>query len=79
MSDRKTDPDEFIDTADGRVVENWTMTGTHTGEVFGLPPSGQDVQVRGMEIFRCEGGKIVEHWGAVDMSDVFMKAGPPPG
>ena len=32
-----------------------------------------------MEIFRCEGGKIVEHWGAVDMSDVFMKAGPPPG
>jgi predicted SnoaL-like aldol condensation-catalyzing enzyme len=37
------------------------------------------VQVRGIEIFRCEGGKIVEHWGAVDMSDVFEKAGPPPG
>ncbi len=79
MSDRKTDPDEFIDTADGRVVENWTMTGRHTGEVFGLPPSNQDVVVRGMEIFRCEGGKIVEHWGVVDLSDVFMKAGPPPG
>ena len=79
FSDRKTPLDEFIDTSDGRVVENWIMTGTHTGEAFGLPPSGQDVQVRGMEIFRCEGGKIVEHWGAVDMSDVFMKAGPPPG
>ena len=79
MSNRKFDPDEYIDTADGRVVENWTMTGTHTGEAFGLPPSGQDVQVRGIEIFRCEGGKIVEHWGAVDMSDVFEKAGPPPG
>ena len=79
MSDRKMDPDEFIDTADGRVVENWTMTGRHTGEVFGLAPSNQEVRVRGMEIFRCEGGKIVEHWGVVDLSDVFMKAGPPPG
>jgi len=30
--------------------------------------------VRGVEIFRCESGKIVEHWGAVDMSDVAEKA-----
>jgi predicted SnoaL-like aldol condensation-catalyzing enzyme len=27
-----------------------------------------------VEIFRCENGKIVEHWGAVDMSDVAEKA-----
>jgi predicted SnoaL-like aldol condensation-catalyzing enzyme len=31
-----------------------------------------------MEIWRCADGKIVEHWGVVDMSDVFMKAGPGP-
>ena len=79
FSDRKTPLDEFIDTDDGRVVENWIMTATHTGAAFGLPPSNQEVQVRGIEIFRCDGGKIVEHWGSVDMSDVFMKAGPPPG
>jgi steroid delta-isomerase-like uncharacterized protein len=79
FSDRATSFDEYIDTADGRVVENWAMTGTHTGEAFGLPASGQDIVVRGVEIWRCTNGKIVEHWGAVDMSDVFMKAGPPPG
>jgi steroid delta-isomerase-like uncharacterized protein len=66
--------DEYFETTDGCVVENWAMTGTHTGEVFGLPPSGQSVRVRGVEIFRCENGKIVEHWGAVDMSDVAQKA-----
>jgi steroid delta-isomerase-like uncharacterized protein len=66
--------DEYFDTTDGCVVENWAMTGTHTGEVFGLPPSGQNVRVRGVEIFRCENGRIVEHWGAVDMSDVAQKA-----
>lgn len=73
-SDRKLEFDEFIDTADGRVVENWAMTARHTGEMFGLLPSGQTVRVRGVEIWRCAGGKIVEHWGAVDMSDFFEKA-----
>ena len=74
FSDRKAEFDEFIDTADGRVVENWAMTATHTGEAFGLPASGKSIRVRGVEIFRCEEGKVVEHWGAVDMSDVAEKA-----
>ena len=75
FSDRKAEVDEYLDTSDGRVVESWAMTGTHTGGAFGLPASGQDIRVRGVEIWRCAGGKVVEHWGAVDMSDVFMKAG----
>ena len=74
FSNLATEFDDYIDTADGRVVENWAMIGTHTGEAFGLPPSGQTVRVRGVEIFRCEEGKVVEHWGAVDMSDLAQKA-----
>jgi steroid delta-isomerase-like uncharacterized protein len=66
--------DEYSETTDGRVVENWAMTGTHTGEIFGVPPSGENARVRGVEIFRCENDRIVEHWGAVDMSDVLQKA-----
>ena len=42
---------------------------------MGIPPSGKDVRVRGLEIWRCAGGKIVEHWGVVDMTDVLQKAG----
>jgi predicted SnoaL-like aldol condensation-catalyzing enzyme len=78
FSNRKMEFDEVVETTDGRTVDNWAMRATHTGEAFGLPPSNQDIVVRGIELFRCEGGKIVEHWAAVDMSDVFMKAGPPP-
>ena len=74
FSDRKTEFDEYSDTTDGRVVENWAMIATHTGEAFGLPASGKSIRVRGVEIFRCEGGKVAEHWGAVDMSDVAEKA-----
>lgn len=74
FSNRKAEFDETIDTADGRVVESWAFLGTHTGEAFGMPASGQAVRIRGVEIWRCSGGKIVEHWGAVDMSDFFEKA-----
>ena len=74
VSDRKLEFDEFLETSDGRVVENWAMLGRHTDELFGLPPSGQVARVRGMEIWRCADGKIVEHWGAVDMSDLVEKA-----
>ena len=79
FSDRKMEFDDLLDTADGRIVESWAMTGTHTGEAFGLPPSGQLVRVRGIEIWRCADGKIVEHWACVDMSDVFEKAQAGPG
>jgi predicted ester cyclase len=75
MSKPRFEFDDYLETTDGRVVENWLMVATHTGEAFGLPPSNQEVRVRGIEIWRCEGGKIVEHWGSIDMSDVFEKAG----
>jgi len=65
---------DLTETIDGRVVENWAMTGIHSGEAFGVPPSGQRVRVRGVDIFRCDGGRVLEHWGAVDMSDFFEKA-----
>ena len=74
FSDRKMEFDDIVDTVDGRVVESWAMVGTHTGEAFGLPPSGQSVRVRGVEIWRCADGKIVEHWGSIDMSDFIEKA-----
>lgn len=74
FSDRKPEVDDYVDTVDGRVLESWVFTGRHTGEFAGLAASGQAVRIRGIEIWRCSGGKIVEHWGAVDMSDVFEKA-----
>jgi predicted SnoaL-like aldol condensation-catalyzing enzyme len=77
FSDRSMDFDDFAETTDGRVVENWAMLATHTGEAFGIPPTNQKVRVRGMEIWRCADGQIVEHWGTVDMSDLFAQAQAP--
>jgi predicted SnoaL-like aldol condensation-catalyzing enzyme len=74
LSGRRLEFDEIVETVDGRVVENWLMVATHDKEVFGLPPSGQEVSVRGIEIWRCADGQIVEHWGAVDMGDLVEKS-----
>jgi steroid delta-isomerase-like uncharacterized protein len=75
FSDRKAAADDYVDTTDGRVVESWLFTARHTGEAMGIPPSGQEVQIRGIEIWRCADGRIVEHWGVVDIGDVIEKAG----
>jgi steroid delta-isomerase-like uncharacterized protein len=75
FSDRKFDGDDYMDTTDGRVVENWWFHGRHTGEAMGFPPSGQEVVVRGIEIWRIANGKIAERWGVIDITDVLQKAG----
>ena len=50
-----------------KVVERFTMRGTHQGEVeeFG-PPTGKQVEIKGITIHRIEGGKIVEEWERYD-------------
>jgi len=30
--------------------------------------------VRGIELWRCEDGLVVEHWGAIDIGDLAEKA-----
>ena len=74
MSDRKLERDDFAETTDGRVVEDWEMSAMHTGEAFGLPASNQRIKIRGTEIHRCANGKLVENWGTVDMTDLIEKA-----
>jgi predicted ester cyclase len=45
------------------VATRWTARGTYQGETeeFG-PPTGRQIELKGMTISRIEGGKIVEEW-----------------
>ena len=53
--------DEVLAAEDDRVVARWTGTGRHTGEVMGIPPTGNAVNVSAISLFRLEDGKIAEH------------------
>jgi predicted ester cyclase len=43
----------------------------HTGDFLGVPATGKQLQVRGIEIWRLADAKIVERWGVVDVAGVM--------
>jgi steroid delta-isomerase-like uncharacterized protein len=55
------------------VLYRWT--GTHSGELGGLPPTGRTVAARGAMFCRVAGGKIVEEWDVDDRLDVMQQLG----
>src|SRR5438105_8915812 len=58
---------------DDRVAVRWSMRGTHTGELFGMPPTGRSVQVRAIVIWRFEGDRVAELWPMVDRLGVLQQ------
>jgi steroid delta-isomerase-like uncharacterized protein len=66
---------EFEDQiAEGdKVVTRWTGTGTHDGELSGIPPTGNRVTLPGMEIVRISGGKLVEGWEGYDTMNLMRQ------
>lgn len=45
-----------------RVVTRWSARATHTGQYRGIPPTGKQFRVTGIDIDRIVGGKVVECW-----------------
>jgi hypothetical protein len=39
----------------------------HNGEFMGLPPTGKQIAMTGIEIFRLRDGKIEELWGEANL------------
>ncbi len=70
LSNRCTLQDDFLAAGD-TVIENWIFQGTHTGDFLGVPATGKQLQVRGIEIWRLADGRIVERWGVVDAAGVM--------
>ena len=56
----------------------WTrghITGTHDGELMGIPPTGKKVEFESIDVVRVKDGKAVEHWGITDMASLMMQLG----
>lgn len=60
--------DDVVVGEDGDAVTvRWTMTGTHEGEYKGVEPTGQSIEMDGLELNKFEDGRLVEtctypHW-----------------
>ena len=58
-----------------KVAVRVVMTGTHTGDFFGIPPTGRRVAVNQLQIERIENGKLVEHWRQTDDLGMMRQLG----
>jgi steroid delta-isomerase-like uncharacterized protein len=63
---------------DDLVAEHFTAQGTHRGEIFGVPPTGNEVRLDGINIFRVRDGKITERWGVLDLASFMAQLGRAP-
>ena len=60
---------------DDKVVTRWTGTGTHDGDLMGIPATGKAVSFTGIRIFRLADGKIVEGWVDWDTFGLMRQLG----
>jgi predicted ester cyclase len=51
------------------------LTGTHRGELAGIPPTGKHVEFDCTDIIRVEDGKVAEHWGTTDNMSIMRQIG----
>ena len=66
---------------DDKVAVRYTLEGTHEGELFGVPPTGQRLSIKSITVERVSDGKIQEHWRVTDSLDMMQQLGvvPEPG
>ena len=70
---KMTIDDEVV--AGDRIVTRWTATGTHEGDLPGLPRTGKKISVTGITIARLSNGKFVESWNNWDALGMLRQLG----
>ena len=65
--------EEFSD--DQTVVSRWTATGTHHGDLPGIPRTGRKFSVTGTTIARVRNGRVVESWNNWDTLGLMQQLG----
>jgi steroid delta-isomerase-like uncharacterized protein len=74
MPDFHVTPEVIVAEGD-KVASCWTATGTQTGELIGIPPTGIQARWTGVTIYRFADGKVVEAWWSKDLQGFLEQLG----
>ena len=58
-----------------KVAHRWHCTGTHTGPLGPVPPTGKKIAIDGLIFDRVVDGKIVERWEQYDGTLMMQQLG----
>jgi steroid delta-isomerase-like uncharacterized protein len=62
--------------SDGELVcTRWSTTGTHDGDLMGLPATGRHITGSGITIDRIDDGKVLESWNQWDNAGLMQQLG----
>ena len=72
---------EDMFAGDDKVVTRFILSGTFTGEMMGIAPTGKSMSISGILITRWENGKEVQAWESIDTLGWYQQLGitPPTG
>ncbi|MFC6823942.1 ester cyclase [Halopelagius fulvigenes] len=66
--------DRYI--AEGDLVAFWgRATGTHEGSFMGIEPTGNRIDIMGINVVRIEDGKVAERWANFDIFGMLSQLG----
>ena len=64
---------EDIVADSSRAAARWILRGTHCGEVLGIPPTGRQLALTGIDYFRLTDNKIAELWRSFDIRALIQQ------
>jgi predicted SnoaL-like aldol condensation-catalyzing enzyme len=74
VPDTRAEVDDVLVAGDS-VVGHFTYRGRHSGMLMGAPPSGAEVTMRSIDIWRVRDGLFVERWDELNTLEVFQQIG----
>jgi predicted ester cyclase len=80
LPDLQVTIEELVAEGD-KVAVRRSYAGTHREELLGIPPTGKQVRISGISIFRLAEAMIAEHWEQLDRLALMQQLGalPTPG
>jgi steroid delta-isomerase-like uncharacterized protein len=72
--DLRVTTEEIIVEGD-KAALRWTARGTHQGELMGVPATGKEITLAGIDVLRLAGGKITERWAQGDNLGMLQQLG----
>ena len=56
--------------ASDKIVARNTWSGTHRGAFLGIGPTGKQITIRTIDIWRVQDDKLAEHWDVIDVGEL---------
>ena len=58
-----------------KIVKHWNFKGTHSGDFFGIPATGNEVNIDGVTLVKMKDGKIAQEQDFLDNLEFYQQLG----